>query len=400
MPGESVVERLTKLNPETEIWWDSSPLVYASWKKKMLSEAPPEKRTGLEAQLTRFFNEDDPAKSLIRGVTTNPPISLKAIQGRPDIWLPWVDELIKNNPYAGEEVIFWQTYIEIVRRGSEMMMPIWEASGHRYGYLSGQVDPRFSLNEELMFKQAMEIAAQNPNVMVKCPGTAEGIRLLRRLTTMGIATNCTVAFVVPQFISVAEAIKSGLKEAKENNIDMYRWRSVITHMAARYEERPEFDQSASQAGISLSLEDKRWASIGIFRKGYEAVKRRNYPGKMLFCSIRPGPVVDGVEHIWHIEQVAGGSMVYTLPPDCLSYLWAHEKDLEFKPVIEEPVPPATLEKLMKVPYFAEAYAEEMDPARYAELASTVFTTMQFSEATEKMITFVRERISTVRGTTR
>ena len=129
MPVESVVERLTKLNPETEIWWDSSPLVYAAWKKKMIDGAPSEKRSELEAQLTRFFNEDDPAKSLISGVTTNPPICLKAIEGRPDIWLSWVDELIKNNPCAEEEVIFWQTYLEIVRRGSEMMMPIWKASG-------------------------------------------------------------------------------------------------------------------------------------------------------------------------------------------------------------------------------------------------------------------------------
>ncbi len=57
----------------------------------------------------------------------------------------------------------------------------------------------------------------------------------------------------------------------------------------------------------------------------------------------------------------------------------------------------TLEKLLKVPYFAEAWSEETNPARYADLAPTVFTTRQFSEATEKMIDFVRERIATVRG---
>ena len=206
-----------------------------------------------------------------------------------------------------------------------------------------------------------------------------------------------MAFIVPQFLSVVEAVKAGLEEANKNKVDMYRWRSVITHMAARYEERPEFDESAAKAGVSLTLEDKRWAGIGIFRKGYEVVRRQNYTGKMLFCSIRPGPVVDGKEHIWHIELVAGGSMVYTLPPDCLTYLWEHDKELDFRPVIEEPVPPETLEKLLKVPYFAEAWSEETNPARYADLAPTVFTTKQFSEATEKMIEFVRERIATVRG---
>ena len=397
MSQKSVVERLMELNPETEIWWDSSPIVYGNWKRKMLDEAAPEEHAELEEQLTRLFNEGNAAKSLIRGVTTNPSLSLQAIEGRPDIWIPWVDELIRANPYAGEEVLFWKTYLEVVRRGSEMVKPIWEASNHKYGYLSGQVDPRYTSNEELMFKQAFELAAQNPNVMIKCPGTAEGIRVLRRLTAMGIATNCTLAFTLPQFVSVMDAVHSGLAEAKANNVNLYRWRSVITHMSARYEERAAFDESASKVGASLTLEEKRWASIAIFRKAYKVAKRRGYPGKMLFCSIRRGPMVNGVEHIWHIEKVAGGNMVYTCPPECLSFMWELDANLEFKPAIEEEPPPKVLEKLLRVPYFAEAYEEEMDPARYATLAPTAFTIQQFSQATEKMVEFVRKRIAVVRG---
>ena len=397
MSKKSAVERLAELNPETEIWWDSSPLIYSNWKKKMLDKAVPEEYACLEEQLTRLFNEDDPASSLVRGVTTNPSLSLQAIEGRPDIWIPWVDQLIKDNPYAGVEVLFWKTYLEVVRRGSEMVKPIWKASDHKLGYLSGQVDPRSVFNEELMFKQALELAAQNPNVMVKCPGSAEGIRLLRRLTAMGIATNCTLAFILPQFVTVMDAVHSGLAEAKTNNINMYRWRSVITHMSARYEEREAFDESAAEAGVKLTLEDKRWASIAIFRKAYKVAKRRGYPGKMLFCSMRRGPIVDGVEHIWHLEQVAGGSIVFTCPPDFLTQVWELDSNLDFKPTIEDEIRPKVLEKLLRVPYFAEAYEEEMDPARYGTLAPTVFTTQQFSQATEKTVEFVRRRIATVRG---
>ena len=397
MYKKSAVERLAELNPETEIWWDSSPLVYRNWKKKMLDMAEPGKRVELEEQLNRFFNEDDPASGLVRGVTTNPPLSLQAIEGRPDIWIPWVDQLIKDNPYAGVEVLFWKTYLEVVRRGSDMMKPIWEASNHKLGYLSGQVDPRNPLNEELMFKQALELAAQNPNVMIKCPGTAEGIRLIRRLTALGIATNCTLAFILPQFVSVMDAVHSGLAEAKANNVSMYRWRSVITHMSARYEERKAFDESAAQVGVSLTLEDKRWASIAIFRKAYKIAKRRGYPGKMLFCSMRRGPFVDGVEHIWHIEKLAGGSIVFTCPPGFLTEMWELDSNLEFKPTIEDEVSPKILEKLRRVPYFTEAYQEEMDPVKFATLAPTVFTIQDFLKATEKTVTFIRERIAAVRG---
>ncbi len=77
-------------------------------------------------------------------------------------------------------------------------------------------------------------------------------------------------------------------------------------------------------------------------------------------------------------------------------MWELDANLEFKPTIEDEVSPKVLEKLMRVPYFTEAYQEEMDPVRYATLAPTVFTIQDFSKATEKTINFVRERIAAVR----
>jgi transaldolase len=248
-----------------------------------------------------------------------------------------------------------------------------------------------------MFSQALEIAAQNPNVMVKCPGSAEGIHVIRRLTALGIATNCTLCFIIPQMANVMDAIQSGLAEARANGVDLYRWRSVITQMSARYEDRQAFEDSAAAVGVALSVEDKRWASIAIFRQAYRVAQRRGYPGKLLFCSIRRGPVVDGVERMWHVEKTAGGSMVYTLPPGCLRDLWELDDNLEFESVIEEEIPRSVLDKLLRVPYFAEAYDEEMDPGRYASLAPMTFTKSQFAKATEKTVEFVRQRVDRIRG---
>jgi len=167
-------------------------------------------------------------------------------------------------------------------------------------------------------------------------------------------------------------------------------------MSARYEEREAFDESAEQAGVVLSLEDKRWASIAVFRKAYNVAQRVGYPGKMLFCSMRRGPFVNGVEHIWHVEMVAGGSIVFTCPPGFLAEMWDLDANLDFKPTIGDAIPARTLEKLLRVPYFSEAYGEEMDMARFATLAPTVFTIQDFSRATEKMIAFVRKRVAHTR----
>ena len=40
MTEKSVIERLWEVNPEAEIWWDSSPIIYDSWRNKMIEQAP------------------------------------------------------------------------------------------------------------------------------------------------------------------------------------------------------------------------------------------------------------------------------------------------------------------------------------------------------------------------
>jgi transaldolase len=87
-----------------------------------------------------------------------------------------------------------------------------------------------------MLRQAYDLAALSPNVMVKVPGTREGTPVLRELTRRGIATNCTLAYTVPQFVAVAEQVQAGLREARTNDVDLTGWRSVVTHMSARWED--------------------------------------------------------------------------------------------------------------------------------------------------------------------
>ena len=76
--AESVMERLQQTNPDAEIWWDSSPLIFDWWAKKNVDAAAAGQKKDLEAQLKRLFVWDDMGKSVFRGCTTNPPLSLTA----------------------------------------------------------------------------------------------------------------------------------------------------------------------------------------------------------------------------------------------------------------------------------------------------------------------------------
>ena len=52
--NESVLDRLTQVHPDMEIWWDSSPLIFEAWVKKMVDEAPAAKKAILEEQLRTY----------------------------------------------------------------------------------------------------------------------------------------------------------------------------------------------------------------------------------------------------------------------------------------------------------------------------------------------------------
>ncbi|UCD71499.1 MAG: hypothetical protein JSW70_00505 [Syntrophobacterales bacterium] len=395
MAEKHILEKLVEVNSDAEIWWDSSPLVYKNWARGMVQKAPEGKRDIWAQQLKRLFDHENPEATFFRGVTTNPPLSLNAIKDNPQFWANFTRELIRAHPEKGVEEIFWLTYKEVVKRGAEFFLPIWKKSGHKHGYLSGQVDPRYVFDTEAMFAQAMDLSQLSPNIMIKCPGSREGYELIRRLTAQGIATNNTLAFTVPQFIACMEAVQEGLKIARENNVDLFRWRSVITHMSARYGTLGDLKSQAQSRGIELSEADVRWAELAIFKRGYGILKEKGYPSKMLFCSMRISPPTDdGTVASWHIEKVAGSDIVYTCPPKYITELMEVEDRMKpFDPeAIHEPPPPKTLDKLLRLPYFVKSFEPDgMVPDEFNRHAALIATAAEFSTATRGMVDFVAQQ---------
>jgi len=391
---KSTMERMNETSDNLEIWWDSSPLVFESWKKARIKSKPLEKRDEEEELLDRYYISDRPMEQLFRGVTTNPSLSNLVIKDDPGFWREWVIEQKRKNPDASVHDIWWMTYKEVVKTGAHKFLGVFRQSRYKYGCISGQVDPRDYENEEAMKKQALELASLSSNVMVKSPGTVEGIEVIKFLTSKGISTNCTLAYVLPQFVAVAKAVKEGLEEAKRNNVDLTMWRSVITDMTGRYEALGNFQKESEKLGIELTEADIRWASIAIFKKSINYLEEVGYPGKMLICSMRPGPVVDGKTRLWHFEKLAGANAVFTCPPKYITQVDEIGQDIEFdKDGWKEPVPEEVLDKLNKFQYFREAYDPYgLEPPQFNIHPSTVATAKQFSAATDEMENFVAESL--------
>jgi transaldolase len=393
--SDSVVERLIKTNPSMEIWWDSSPLVFEPWLEKMTASAPQAKRAEMAAQVRRLFVASDPPASVFRGCTTNPPLSLTAVQSDPKYWDPRIDEIIASHPGITQRELFWETYKAVIRKGAQMMLPMWEASGGRYGYVSGQLDPRLFTETEIMVRQADEIASLGPNIMVKVPASQQGVDVVRSLTAKAISTNVTTCFTLPQIMQVARAAKEGLEIAKQNRVDTSRWRAVITHMLGRLTERPELMKQAEHYKVDVTEADRKWFGLAVFKRAYQMIWEGGYPSKMLVCSVRDGPHVAGKHRFWDIEELAGGDVVFTLPPYGLDPMFRLADNLVFDPqAIHRPVPKSSLEKLLKLPYCLQAYEPNgLSLDQFNTHPATIYTVNEFSKASAGLEAYVAQRLA-------
>jgi transaldolase len=392
----NILERLAATNPDAEIWWDSSPLIYPSWKEETLAKAPEGKRAEWQEQLTRLYDNatiHSQGTMGFRGVTTNPPLSLQAIKLAPELWAAEIKAIARKNPGLDYEGVYWAMYLDLVKKGAEAIRPVWEKSGGRYGFLSGQVDPRFVNDGEKMLAQGLQIAAQGPNVMVKLPGSKQGYEMLEELTSLGISTNNTTSFTVAQYMRCMSAVTAGLYRAKAAGVDLSKWRSVITHMSARLGELSDWRTQAKARGIDLSLSEIRDGEEAVLKRAYHYGKSQNHPSKMLQCSMRvekddrTGKTVSR-----HIQDFAGSDMVYTCPPGYIAGLMAVDEELgPFDPeAIDREPNKASVEKLLKLPAFRQAYEfDGMRPDEFAHFGSFKATETEFAAATRQTVDFVR-----------
>jgi len=392
----NVLEKLAATNPDCEIWWDSSPLIFPSWKTDTLAKAPEGKAAEWEEQLTRLMDHETiEAEGTMgfRGVTTNPPLSLQAIKLHPEMWTKHIKEVAAANPQMGVEEVYWTIYLELVRKGAEAIRPVYDKSGGKYGMLSGQVDPRFVTDGARMLAQGLTIAAQGENVMVKLPGSKEGYEVLEELTARGISTNNTTSFTVAQYMRCMAAVTAGLQRARAAGVDLSKWRSVITHMSSRLAQLGDWKKEADARGIALSIEEMRDGEEAVLKRAYHWGKDNNHPSKMLQCSMR----VEKDERIGkivsrHIQDFAGSDMVYTCPPSYIAQLMENEEALgEFDPqAINRPANPDSVAKLMKLPSFRQAYEfDGMTPDQFSQYGSFQATATEFAAATRQTVDFVR-----------
>jgi transaldolase/glucose-6-phosphate isomerase len=151
------------------------------------------------------------AEDAVTGVTSNPTIFEKAISGSTDY-----DDTIRRMLDEGlseSREIFLALAIEDIQMAADELRRAHEASGGADGLGSFEVTPDLAHDTQGTIAQARELwrRLSRPNVMIKVPGTAEGIPAIRELTADGVNVNVTLLFSVERYREAAEAYLDGLE---------------------------------------------------------------------------------------------------------------------------------------------------------------------------------------------
>ncbi len=178
-------------------------------------------------RLLRLVSDDG-----IKGVTSNPTIFEKAISGGRDY-----DEQIQG--IAGRGVGVMDAYKEIVtediRNAADVLRPVYDTSSGTDGYVSLEVDPDLAYDTERTIGRAEELfhSVHRPNVLIKIPGTREGLPAIEETIARGIPVNVTLIFSVKRYEEVAEAYLRGVEGLVARGKSAHRVASVASFFVSR-----------------------------------------------------------------------------------------------------------------------------------------------------------------------
>ncbi|TML02209.1 MAG: bifunctional transaldolase/phosoglucose isomerase, partial [Actinobacteria bacterium] len=214
-------------------------------------------------ELERMVREES-----LHGETSNPAIFEKAILGAEDY-----DEQIERMAHEGADAraIYQAIAIQDVQEAADVLRVVYDDTGGYDGYVSLEVDPDIAFDTQRTMEQAREYwgRVDRPNVMIKIPGTDEGLPAIEQMTYEGLNINITLLFKVEQYERVMEAYIRGLERRHEEgkSVDVH---SVASFFVSRVD--TEVDKRLENMDPPASQELYGTAGLANARAAYQRFK--------------------------------------------------------------------------------------------------------------------------------
>ena len=267
----------------------------------------------------------------LRGMTSNPAIFEKAIADS-----SLYDDILRS--LAARKDLdatgkFEQIAIRDIQDAADALRPVYEESNFRDGYVSLEVSPYLAKKTKETIDEARRLwkAVQRENVMIKVPGTSEGLPAIRQLIGEGLNINITLLFAQEVYEKVAEAYIAGLEEIAARGGNLKKIASVASFFISRIDtlvdsqlnERLKNSSDASQKNLLQSLLGK--VAIANGKLTYQRYQRI-FSGSRWQALAAKGAQTQRVlwaststknpnyRDVIYVEELIGPDTVNTMPP--------------------------------------------------------------------------------------
>jgi transaldolase / glucose-6-phosphate isomerase len=178
-------------------------------------------------ELQRLITEDG-----LRGMTSNPSIFEKAIAGGQ--YQDFLDSLAGRNDLDAKGRYELLAILDI-QDAADLLRPVYVSTKKRDGYVSLEVSPYLAHDTNGTLDEARRLwkSVSRENVMIKVPGTTEGIPAFRQLISEGINVNVTLLFAQPVYEEVAAAFIDGVEKFASSGGDVSKVASVASFFISR-----------------------------------------------------------------------------------------------------------------------------------------------------------------------
>jgi transaldolase/glucose-6-phosphate isomerase len=179
-------------------------------------------------ELKRLIDEDG-----LRGMTSNPAIFEKAIAD--STLYRDILQSLKSRTDLDAKGRYEVLAIRDIQDAADFLRPVYDSSKRRDGYVSLEVSPYLARDTEGTLAEARRLwkTVGRENVMIKVPGTAEGIPAFQQLISEGININVTLLFSQEVYKRVAEAYIAGLEQLSARRADVGKIASVASFFISR-----------------------------------------------------------------------------------------------------------------------------------------------------------------------
>ncbi|MEA3076756.1 MAG: transaldolase [Actinomycetota bacterium] len=203
----------------------------------------------------------------VRGVTSNPTIFQKAMTGSAD----YDEQFTSLLRSKSVEEAYWEMVFDDIGEALAVLRPVYDASDGTDGFVSLELGPALAHDSAGSTEMARTFHERidQPNLLVKIPGTAEGIPAVRAMIAEGRPINITLIFSLPRYAEVIEAYLAGL-EARDG--DLSRIASVASFFVSRVD--TEVDRRLEAIGTDEALGLRGKAAVAQAKLAYDLFRQR------------------------------------------------------------------------------------------------------------------------------